>query len=172
MSRATVRAALVTFFNNTSIQGLGQVHSAPPYWADGSEWDLARPIGDGPAGAGAIGAIHLAEDVESRVSVPAIQGWKAVTYKAALMVFYQWLLPSNTLTPVDEAAWADPLDGILDGLVALIRSDPNLGDPTVIWQAGQSANDVHVICDVPRRLPGKVLSWNVIEFDVIEMVQA
>jgi len=166
VSTATVRSAIATFFEGASITGLHKVHAAPPYWADGSEWDLAG------GQSGAIAAVHLVADRESRITVPVLTGQKMVRYHVGLMVFYQWLLPSNTTTPVDEAAWADPLDVIIDGIKDRLRSDPNCGVPATIWQAAQDPDDVTIQRDLPRRLPGKILSWNVVEFSVYEVVTA
>lgn len=167
MPSAEVRAAVTEFFASANIPGLNKVHSAPPYWVDGSEWDLAASLGSG-----AVAAVHLVEDSESRITVPALTGQKMIEYVVGLMVFYQWLLPSNTLTPVDEAAWADPLDIIIDGIKARLRSDPNCGLPAVVWQSAQSKNDVRIKRDIPRKFNGKVLSWNVVEFQVTEEITA
>lgn len=173
MSSASVRAAVASFFQATvapgpnQIPGLNKVHSAPPYWADGSEWNLANELGSGT-----VAGVHLVEDSESRITIPVLTGQKMVTYKIGLMLFYQFLLPSNTLTPIDEAAWADPLDATIDGIKARLRSDPNCGLPSVVWQAAQDPGDVKIVRDIPRRLPGKVVSWNVIEFMVDEVVTA
>lgn len=167
MSTAAVRAAVAGFFQTANIPGLNKVHTAPPYWADGSEWQLSTQHGSG-----AVGAVHLVEDSESRITIPVLTAQKEVVYRVGLMIFYQFLLPSNTLTPVDEAAWADPLDVIIDGVKDRLRSDPNCGVPAVVWQAAQSPNDVVVKRDLPRRMAGKVLSWNVVEFLVTEIITA
>ncbi|MGN6607967.1 MAG: hypothetical protein ACTHMS_13270 [Jatrophihabitans sp.] len=182
MSSATVRAALAAYLEAAQIPGLNKVHPGPPYWADGSEWNLAATPG---GGAGAIAALHIIEESERRLTVPAVSinapsfgGAKMVTYKVGLMVFYQWLLPSNQLEPVEESAWTDPLDAIIDGIKARLRADPNCGTgsptgtpPPTIWESAQEPGDLKVQRDLPRRLNGKVLSWNVIEWTVIEMIQ-
>lgn len=167
MGSADVRAAVATFIEGAAIPGLNRVHSAFPYWADGSEWDLAANLGSG-----AIAGVHLAADKESRIALPYPTGQVMVDYTVALGIWYQFLLPSNTLTPVDVAAWADPLDVIIDGVKDLIRSDPNCGMPAVVWQSGQDKDDLRIARDVPRRLPGKVLSWNVLEWSVHEIIEA
>jgi hypothetical protein len=167
MASADVRAAVAAYFQAQQIPGLNKVHPAPPYWADGSEWDLAANLGSG-----AIAGLHLVADSDTRLAVPAVTGVKVREYELGLMLFYQWLLPSNSLTPADEAAWAGPLDVIIDGVVAAVRADPNLGAPGVILQAGQDAKDIHIQRDLPRRLPGKVVSWSVVEFSLYEVVTA
>lgn len=166
MSTASVRAAVAGFIQGASIVGLHKVYPAPPYWADGSEWDLAG------SKSGAIAALHLAHDQEERLSVPVLTGVKLVHYRVGLMVFYQYLLPSNTLTAVEESDWAAPLDVIIDGLKDRLRSDPNCGVPADVWQSAQDRPDLVIQRDLPRRLSGKVLSWNVLEFSVYETVTA
>jgi hypothetical protein len=165
MSSAQVRSAVTGFFKTAAIPGLNAVHPAPPYWADGSEWDLANSLGSG-----AIAAVHLVEDDESRITVPVLTGQKIVNYTIGLLIFYQWLIPSASLTPVDESSWVGPLDVIIDGVKTRLRSDPNCGMPSVVWQSAQDVNDVKIKRDLPRMLPGKVVSWNVVEFRVAEII--
>jgi hypothetical protein len=166
VSSAEVRSAIAAFFQTAEIPGLNKVHPAPPYWADGSEWDLKQQLGSG-----AIAGVHLVEDSESRITVPALTGQKQVEYLVGLMIFYQWLMPKS-LAPIDESAWSGPLDVIIDGVKARLRSDPNCGVADTVWQSAQEASDVHIIRDIPRSLPGKVLSWNVVEFHVTEIITA
>jgi hypothetical protein len=166
VSSATVRAAIVAYLGSVPIAGLNKIHPAPPYWADGSEWDLKKQLGSG-----AIAAVHLVTDNESRITVPVNTGQKKVEYTVGLMLFYQWLMPA-TLTPQDESAWAGPLDVIIDGVKALLRADPNCGLPATVWESAQQPGDVTIVRDIPRRLPGKVLSWNVLEWHVTEIITA
>jgi hypothetical protein len=161
-----VRAAIAAYFESAQIPGLNAVHPAPPYWADGSEWDLKAQLGSG-----AIAAVHLAEEQESRITVPVLTGQKMVEYRVGLMLFYQWLKPA-TLVPQDESAWSGPLDVIIDGVKDRLRADPNCGVPGVVWQSAEDKGDVKIQRDIPRQLPGKVLSWNVVEFMVDEIVTA
>lgn len=167
MSSATVRAAITGFFQAANIPGLNKVFTAPPYWADGSEWDLSSSLGSG-----AVGAVHLAEDTESRITFPALSGNKQVEYTVGFMIFYQWLVPSNSFTAAGEDAWAAPLDTIIDGVKTLLRSDPNCGMPAVIWQSGQEPHGIAIRRDLPRKLEGKVVSWNVVQFHVTEIITA
>lgn len=172
MSTATVRAAIASFVTNAGVTGVHKVFSAPPYWADGSDWDLALGLGSG-----SVVALHLPDEAERRATLPAIGGQKRVDYTAGLMIFYQYLLPSGSLTATNADAWAGPLDTITDGLKAAIRAAPTLNDGTVIFQAGQGRihdgqPDLTVKRGIPRRAPGKVLSWVVLEFNVTEIVTA
>jgi hypothetical protein len=167
VSAAQVRTQVATFFQGASIPGLNKVFTAPPWWADGSLWEL-----NAQNGSGAIGALHIVSQDESRLTVPWQTGSKRVEYVLGLMVFYQFLQP-QTLAPQTEDAWNGPLDVILDGIAAKIRSDPQCGIPQgEVWQSGEDPHDVRIRRDVPRNLPGKVLSWNVVEFHVTEIIEA
>lgn len=174
MGVATVRTALQAYIAGGSIPGLHKVFRAPPRWVDGQAWQLNSALGSG-----AVAALHMAEDTESRITVPAPNvllpglspvGQKIVSYKVGLMIFYQFLTPSGTLTAIDEDAWAAPLDVIIDGVKDLLRADPNAGNPAVIWQCAQGPNGIRVQRDIPTQDEGKVLAWNVVEFDVDEVI--
>jgi hypothetical protein len=88
------------------------------------------------------------------------------------MIFYQWVQP-QALAAKDEAGWAGPLDVILDGIKTRLRADPQCGVPGgAVWQSAQSPKDIRIRRDLPRNMPGKVLSWNVVEFEVDEIITA
>lgn len=167
MSSAAVRSAVASFFETASITGLNFVHPGPPWWITGSEWDLGKT-----AGAAAVAAVHLVEDNESRITIPALSGQKQVEYLIGLMLFYQYLQPSNSLTPKDPSAWVAPFDVIIDGVKDRLRSDPNCGMPSVVWQSAQDPHDISVKRDLPRVTAGKVLAWCAVEFHVTEIVTA
>jgi hypothetical protein len=136
VSRAAVRDTLQTFLSGATIAGLHDVFRAPPRWVDGSAWQLNDKLGSG-----AIAAIHIQETQDNRISVPAPTvlmpggpvGQNMRSYRVGVMVFYQYLVPSGGLTAVDEDAWAAPLDVILDGIIARLKSDPLLGGSGAPW---------------------------------------
>lgn len=174
MSSAEVRAAITTFVATGcaaggSVPGVTKVYRAMPWYIDGATWNLSNELGSG-----AVLFVDLPEDGgDTRLSVPAVQGEKSVDYLVALVVLYQYLIPSASQSPaVPEDAWVGPLDDTLDGLKALLRTDPNLGNPEVIFQAAQSRGDLAVHRVAPRRAPGKVLSWNVLTFHAMEVITA
>lgn len=167
MSSATIRGIVATFFETASIPGLNKVFPAPPYWADGSLWDLNLQTG-----AGAIAAIHIVEEHEQRLTVPVLTGSKMIHYELGLMIFYQFL-QAQAVAAKDEAAWSAPLDVIIDGVKDRLRSDPQCGVPGgAVFQSAQDANDVRIRRDLPRISKTKILAWNVVEFAVDEIVTA
>lgn len=168
MSSATVRAALFGFFDTAraaaTVPGLNKVYAAQPWFVDGARWQLDKELGSG-----SVAYLHLAEDTESRIALPALTGQKRVDCTVGLVVLYQYLIPTDAAS---EDAWAGPLDATIDALKNLIRSDPNCGVPVTIFQAGQQPNGIMIRRHLPRRTAGAVLSWNVLEFAVTEIIEA
>lgn len=169
MSAATVRSAIATFLQPPAITGLEAVYLDQPWFVTGGAWQLTQNLGWG-----AIGWVHLDEESETRVTVPAISGSKDVTYRVGLVVLYQYLIPSQLPAGAQEDVWVTYLDQILDNVKARIRSDPTLGTGQggAVFQGGQGQRDITIRRDLPRRDQGKVLSWQVVEFTVDEIVQA
>lgn len=176
MSSATVRAALQAYFVAHPIANLNKIYKAPPYWADGGNWQIETNSTDAAA---AVAAIHLIDENESRLTLPAPSvsfpgaavGNKGVHYRAGLMIFYQWMLPSNTQVTVETDQWTESFDAIIDGVKQILRNDPNLGNPSVIFEAGQDPSDLKTIRDFPRVYESGVLvCWASIEFAVTEII--
>jgi hypothetical protein len=167
VSSASIRAEVANYFETATIPGLNKVFTAPPYWADGSDWQLNLQ-----QNAGAIGALHIIEEQEKRLTLPALTGSKMIHYQLGLMVFYQWVQP-QALTAPDEAGWSAPLDVILEGIKNRLRADPQCGVPQGdVWQSSQDGPDIIIRRDLPRLSPGKVFAWNVVEFNVYEIIEA
>jgi hypothetical protein len=173
MSSATVRQTIQTFFAGSTIPGVHKVYRAQPWFIDGEQWQL-----DTQLGSGSVAFVHLNNDSDTRITLPAPNtlngpvGNKAVRYDVGLVLLYQYLIPSSLLTAVPEDDWTNPLDATIDGVKDAIRSAPNLGDATVIFQAGQDPDGLRITRDLPRLDNGKVLSWNVVEFTVLEIITA
>lgn len=167
MPAATVRAAVQSFLTG-QVPGLAAVYTAQPYYVDG---DLFGFTTNGNYGA--VAYVHLDRQEETRIAFGgASGGHKQVTYQVGLVVLYKYLiLPDST---VDEAAWAGPLDALLDAVVARLRSDRTLGTGAggVVWQAGEDNNDLRIQRDLPVEDDGVIHSWQVVEFTVVEQVAA
>lgn len=167
MSSADVRAALFTYFSTAALTGVRRVYKASPWWVDGNEWNFAVD-----QGSATVAFLHIAEESESRNTVPAIFGQKMVTYKVLFYILFQYLIPAAATDGVSEDDWADPLDATIDAVKVLIRADPNFGAPDVIFQAGQDLSDLKTQRDVPFIMAdgGSLGSWNSITFTVDEIV--
>lgn len=168
MSIATVRAAVTTYLQDAVIPGLNRVYAAFPWYIDGETFNLAANLGNG-----AIAYVHLADSEETRWTVPAVQGVKRVHYEVAVIVAYQFLIPSADVdATMSEDDWVNALDVILQGIKDRIHADPQLGAPATVFLAGQTNNNLRIHSEMPRRLPGKILSWHAVEFQLTEVITA
>jgi hypothetical protein len=176
MGAVEIRAAITAFFQPPAVPGLVEMYKAVPYYIAGDRWQLATNLGTA-----AVGAVHLDQQAETRITVgaPAAPGFiaggsKRVDWKCGIVVFYQFLIDQNPGVPSTNDEWVGPLDDILEGITTRIRSDQTLGTGAggVIFQAGEGLGDIRVSRDLPRRSSGVIMSWNVVEFDVTEIVQA
>lgn len=173
MSNASIRAAVRDYFDGTD--GIAEVYSAQPTFVGGQDFQL-----NVAGGSGAVAYVHLVHADESRITLGGPQtGYKSVQHDVALVILYQYLIPSGTAAPQQLDAWSDPLDAIIDAVKARLRADPTCGvgyQPVtadgVVFQAGEQSNDIVVDQDLPRLMSGKIISWNVVRFQLIELVLA
>lgn len=78
-----------------------------------------------------MGCIHIMEEDEERLSVPAVQGYTLVDYVLQLQAVV--LLDGNGEDMVDAT------DAAIEAVKARLRSDPYMGQiPAVIFQSAQS----------------------------------
>lgn len=169
MSDSAVRKAIQAWFATPPIPGVQNVFLDEPWIIQGADWDVQSD-----SGWGAILAIHLDSSDESRVTLPALTGNKRVDHKVGVLIQYQYLIPSTLPVGVNEDDWVNGLDQIIDAVKNRIRQDPNLGTAPggVVWQAGQDLNDIRISRDLPKYDRGRVISWNLVEFNVTEILVA
>lgn len=168
MTDANVRAALRDFFQTPPLLGLQKVFLDEPWIIQGANWDVQSQ-----SGWGAVAFIHLDTSHESRITLgAAIGGSKQVDHTVGLVIQYQYLIPAALPDGTDEDAWVGPLDQIIDGVRTRIHSNPNAGNPAVVFQFGQDNNDIRVTRDLPKIDNGKIVVFTLVEFDVTEIIQA
>lgn len=174
MSRATVRATLATFLQGANITGLHGVYKAKPVFYSGEQLNAAADNG-----AAAWAWVDLGDSDETRLSVPAQwpgqngAGNKAVHYDVAIVVEYQFLIPSAQIaSPSPPDGWVDGEDVIIQALKDRLHSDPSLGDPAVVLASGQENRGMHVSGDNPLFDGGIVISTRAISFRITEIIQA
>lgn len=177
--------AITSWLGPPAVVGLNEVHAGPPYFADGGSWEL-----DSQLGWGAIGFVWLASDRERRLSLPWQTGMKAVTYDATIELVFKYVIGPNEDQKTAATAYVRPLNNLLEGVKNRIREDPLFGtrpgntNPVVtsaglLLQAGQGdvdggLDDITLDRDYPRRDSGGgvLWSWNVIHFNVVEVIRA
>ena len=129
MGRAAVRSAVAAYFSNATIPFVGTVYSARNYI---NEQDYANYTAN-VNGSGAVLVVNVTEDDRER---RADTGRGAVNdtdiHHVAVEVFF-------ASTVGDPIAAQGDYDTLIDSLFELIRADANLGDPTVVWSAGEYA---------------------------------
>lgn len=167
MSDSAVRLAIQDFFANPKIDGIQRVYRDVPWFLDGAQWEVYDQ-----RGWAAVCAVHLRSSNESRVTLPWKDGSKQVQHTVGMIIQYQYLIPTQFNFDEAEDSWVEGLDAIVDGIKDRIRSDYTMGHSDVIFQAGQDRNDIRIQRDVPIIDKGRVVSWNVIEFNVTEIIQA
>ena len=171
MSAATVRAAIVAYLSTPPIPGLGKLYAAEPFFSPGSDRD---PLTGGSPGAGAVGFVWITESQEERASLPAVYGSKAVEHATTIALKYSYLRQATTSGP---DAYVDPLDGLLDAVVARVRADPTFASNGVIFQAGEgllgaaAGKDIVVHWGQPVLVGQRVECWVAVDVSVIEIVQ-
>lgn len=166
MTAGTVRAGVQTFIAAGNIPGVAQVFLDYP-WRLGGQTLAITPARNW----GAVCWPHIVSQHERRLTFPAGTGSKEVTYRIGLMVVFQYRIPASLPAGQAEDAWAPLHDGLLDALVALLRSDQTLGG--VVLQAGEGEGEQLTIGrDLPRVDGGVLHCWSAIEFDATEIVVA
>lgn len=166
---ADVRAAVTAFFKGLSVPGVGHVFSEWPYYmANATAFDQVHPT---LLGQSAL-MVHLTRVNESRISLPAITGQKQRQYVVGLGIMYRYMIPNDAGTQPDQDQWVAGLDTIIDGLRAAIEAAPNLGNASVIWQAGQEPGDLSTEIDLPVLDGSYVRILARIDMHVTEIVTA
>jgi hypothetical protein len=169
MADGAVRAALRNFFQTPPIPGMPKIYLDEPTIVQGANWDVSASTGWG-----AVGYIHLDTSHESRVTLgAAIGGSKQVNHTVGLVVQYKYLWPAYLTPGLEEDAWVTPFDSIIDAVKTRIRSDPTLGNSSVIFQGGQDQNDIRITRDLPQSDNSETtIVFAVVEFNVTEILQA
>ena|SRR5438067_9532570 len=161
MSRATVRAAVLAYFTGTT--GMSSLSKDEPWFTPGQAW-----ISNGVRGTSCF--VHINGQSESIVSTGGANLQRAVIYDVAVVIQYQYAIPTNPGPNNDD--YVTGLDALLDTIVHKIRADPSLGCGSngPIWQAGIHDEDNNVVSDLPQRDSGKVWSISFVKFKAIEIV--
>lgn len=146
MGMESVRSAVTAFFQGLQIPGVGHVFSEWPYYlANATAFDQAHPT---MLGQSAL-MVHLWQTSESRITLPAMTGQKQRQHLVSIGIYYRYMIPNNAGVQPDQDQWVGGFDSLVDQLRSGIEQAPNLGNPGVIWQAGQDPNDLRLEVDLP-----------------------
>lgn len=160
MSRATVRAAILSFFAPPAVPGLNTLYSAHPKRISGPDFRAGQPAG---TQSGAVGVVFLSGENEKRIAIGGEHsGKKRVFYQAEIQVFM------HSIHSKSEDAMAD-FDAVIDGVKARLRSDRRLDDWPVIFEAGEGS--LSGAYGEPRVLQdGSTEIWGSVQFEVSEVL--
>ena len=168
MTRAAVRRQIADWFAAPAVPGLNKAFRAAPTLIAGDDWATVQ---EGNWGAAAY--VHLSEQHETRLTLGGAHGGlKEITYSAALVVLFRWVIPDGDADVDGEVdGWADAYDYLIDNVMARIRQDRTFGSGTggPIWQAGEGHQDLKLQTDLPKVDDGQVVVWSAVEFEVVEM---
>ena len=162
MSAATVRLAIRDYIAPTA--GLANTYKAQPHYVGEEAWVAY----DGTRGTMAF--VNIDNEAESRIVLDGSPATgKEITYDVALVLLYEYLIPSDEPSPDD---WVDGLDALIDALKDRFRADPHLGTGPggVVWSAAQEDGALQIARDLPKQGDGVVRSWNVLTFKVQEII--
>lgn len=146
MGQSAVRAAVTTFLTGLNLPGVGHVFKEWPYYfANATAFDQAHPY---QLWQSAL-MVHLWRSSETRITLPAATGQKRRDHLVSVGVAYRYMIPNAAGSQPDQDQWVDGLDQIVDGLRSGIEAAPNLGNPNIIFQAGQDPRDLSLEVDLP-----------------------
>jgi len=162
MSRATVRAALVSYFTPPAVTGLNTVYSSYPKRIPATAFRYGQAAG---TKTGTVGVIHIERSSEERIALGGItSGKKEITYTVGLDLY------CHSLQAHSEDAMAD-FDVVVENVLNKIRADRQLAATNVIFRAGETLLE----CDFgePKVIrDGATEQWGVVRFEVVEIINA
>lgn len=160
MSRATIRAAVQSFFAPPAVSGLNNVYTSFPKRIPGTDFRLGQPAG---TKSGAVGVVQIVGEREERIAIGgATSGKKWVHYTVEIDVF------CHSIETHAETAM-DFFDSVIDGVKAHLRSDRWLNDYPVIFEAGERSliglyGEPKVLADGASEI------WGAVQFEVSEVL--
>ena len=160
MSRASVRAAVTTFFQPSAVTGLNKVYSSMPKRIPGTDFCYGQAAG---TKSGAVGLVQIVAENEERIAIGgATSGKKWVHYTVELQVYCH----SIEMHAEDAMAF---FDSVIDDVKATLRSDRWLNDYPVIFEAGERS--LVGIYGEPKVLAdGASEIWGAVQFEVSEVL--
>lgn len=160
MSRATVRSAVMNYFEPPAVAGLNKLFSALPKRIEGTWFRYGQPAG---TLSGCVGVVHIVTESEERIAIGGEHsGKKWVHYTVELQVY------QHSLERHAEDAMAN-FDTVIDNIKAHLRADRRLDDYPVIFEAGEKYLDGEY--GEPKVLAdGSTEIWGAVRFEVSEIL--
>lgn len=169
MSRAQVRSVVTAYLQPPAVSGLNVVLRSQPKDLGGlSYFEGAAP----GVSSGAIGVVTIESQAEQPVALDGAGGGRLTEYQVGVQVFHISDEP-------DARDAMDAFDGVVDALIAHLRSDPRLGLTQAQADAQGLLSGAYQQLQVEFGEPeladadgGAVRTWCVVRFPVQEWNQA
>lgn len=159
MSRATIRQAVVDWFGNGHVAGLGTLYTAQPRTIPGGDFAITNG-----AMSGAVATVHIEHELEHRAALGGpYSGEKKIDYTVGLVVMFRSRQASQ------DDAMGD-YDALIEAIKERLRSDRSFGG--TVWIAGEEQGGIEINSDLPRLDKQTFTIWSVVRFVVSEWVQA
>lgn len=172
MSRATVRQAITSYLAASNVTSLGSVIAYPEKVTGEGEFVAGETPG---SASGAVVYVHLGGQEERRIGLGAplgapAAGLKMRAYQVELVCIFRSKKPSAAQVGADN-------DAFLDSLVDAILSNRTAGDPSAVFQWGESDTlggvDVQVHSEMPRLIRQQASQvFSVIDVTALELVRS
>jgi hypothetical protein len=138
MGRVAIRAAAQAYLTAANIPFVGTVYRARPTLVDESNYENTMlNQATNPNQSSAVLVINLPEDQRERRS---FSGRAFVDDSNIHDIVVEVFFASRT---GDALAAQDDADTLLDALAIAVRADPTLGNPNIVWSAGEYQKGVH-----------------------------
>lgn len=146
-------------------QGITTLYTDAPWEMTGDNWQK----NDLP---GTPAFLHVEHITESRIAMGGEHGgWKRRDYQIALVLLYQYVIPSDVAS---KDVWVVGRNTLIDNVIARIESDRAFGSVAgvPIFEAGNQDDGISATFDFPHwdTGGGKVRNWVRVEFKVTEMI--
>ena len=160
MSRATIRAAINSFFAPPAVSGLNTLYAAQPKRIPGTDFRAGQSAG---TKSGVVGIVNIMSSREERIAIGGpTSGQKWVHYQCELQLF------CHSIETHSENAMAF-FDTVVDNIKAKLRSDRYLSDYPAVFEAGE--RQLLGVYGEPRVLSdGATEIWGAIRFEVSEVI--
>lgn len=126
MSAAAVRAAVAAYLTAAAVPNLTQVFAEVDFDMENVPWQSLTAVGASQSG---IAIVFIDDDIDEVIGLDGAGGRRKVAYSVSVEAMV-WDVSGVAAT--GQAAY----DGVVQGLKAALRTDPQLGTAVVSGEAG------------------------------------
>jgi len=144
MGRVEVREAVAQALANAHIANVGTVYQARPEIVQEADYEAPNPeytanrfaeAASSQNGSSAVLIVNIVSDKRARRTLGGRGGQDTRIHKTVLEVYFACTAGTAVEAQVDY-------DAVIDSIVELVRDNPTLSAPSIVWQAGEFAEGV------------------------------